>query len=118
MTMKNFKIKLERSVTIVNILKEDTDFWGEPKGYKPLPNDDKYAFIAISGVNDDNEIDYLFIGQQPNAEEIVKAVKDDKLFMAEAHFSVYAKGKKLYEFDGTLFDALLVAANEGAKYDV
>ena len=48
----------------------------------------------------------------------LKAVKDDELFMAEAHFSVYAKGKKLMDFDGTLFDALLVAANEGEQYDV
>lgn len=116
--MKSYKVKLGRSVVIINEGKEDVDFWGEPKGYKPLPNDDKYAFIAISGVNENNEIDYLFIGQQPNTEEIVKAVKDDELFMAEAHFSVHVKGKKLMEFDGTLFDALLVAANEGAKYDV
>lgn len=116
--MKRYKVKLGRSIVIVNETKEDVDFWGDPGGYAPLPQEERYALIAISGVNEAGEIDYLFIGQQPNAEEIVKALKEDEAFMAEAHFTVWHKDKKLMEFDGTLFDALLIAANEGAKYDV
>lgn len=116
--MKRYKVKLGRSIVIVNEEKEEVDFWGEPKGYKPLPKEEKYALIAISAVNEAGETDYLFIGQQPNAEDIVKALKEDEAFMVEAHFTVWHKDKKLMEFDGTLFDCLLIAANEGEKYDV
>jgi len=63
------------------------------------------------------------------AKDIVKCLKDDPLFNEEeVNLKVYgfmpAQDKKedefytkIYEFKGTIYDALLIAANEGAKYD-
>lgn len=92
------------------------------EGYSTLPReDDQYDGISISGVNDRGELDFVFIGEHYKTEELIGRVQDDPLFKREGHFVVKSReymDKNFIEFDGTLFDALLVIANEGAKYDV
>jgi len=92
------------------------------EGYSTLlREDDTYDGISISGVSPEGELDFILIGEHYMTEELLERVKDDPLFQREAHFVVKGKhhtGENSMEFDGTLFDALLVIANEGAKYDI
>ncbi len=119
-TLQRFNIRLGHSS---HIKKEDLKHTVlgrlQDEGYTPLPDEEAYKNIAISGVNKEGKLDYIFIGQHYEAELVLDAVKDDPLFQREAHFTVQGKlEEKSLEFDGTLFDALLVIVNEGAKYDV
>ena len=88
--------------------------------YFTLPEDEgKYDAISISCISQKGELDFMLIGEHYKTEKLLEQIKDDPLFQREAHFIVKGKlEEKKIEFDGTLFDALLVIANEGAKYDI
>ncbi|RLC89879.1 MAG: hypothetical protein DRI37_02920 [Chloroflexi bacterium] len=108
--MKKFKLHLGRSATLVNAeatQASELDYAQE-----------RYNHIAWSKIDTDGDI--MEIGMQPcGGKFLIETLKDDPLFELEAHIEVWKyHEEKLYEFDGTLFDALLVIANEGAKYDV
>jgi hypothetical protein len=121
--MDTFTVSLGRSSYIIKDgIEVKTRAGVAQEGYGVLPRDDaRYDGIDISGVSHSGELDYIFIGEHYKTEALIESVKDDPLFEREAHFIVkgrYHKGKNAIEFDGTLFDALLVIANEGAQYDV
>jgi len=86
-------------------------------------NDDRFFLIFAGGEQDkEGRLTHLF-WQPCSSKEAVERYKDDPLFDEPVHLEVWSlDGKeeveKLYDFDGTLYDALLIAANEGKKYDV
>ena len=110
--MKIFKLHLGRTAVLVN--NDATESKTEEIDHKQ----EGYMSIAFSKVDTDGDV--MEIGMLPSsAASIVEAVKDDPLFELEAHIEVWKyHQEKLYEFDGTLFDALLVIDNEGEQYDV
>ncbi len=109
--MKQFKIYLGRVV----VLERDGKSVGS---LDPKEEEERYRYIPFSKIDSDGTI--IQIGFQPcHASILVKSLKDDPLFEEEVHIEVWRyHDEKLMEFDGTLYDALLVAVNEGAKYDV
>ncbi len=118
--MDRFSIWLGRSSYIKKEGLEVGIRTGETKEeYLSLGDEEKYDAISISCVTPQGEIDYMLIGQHYHVEELLGKIKDDPLFQREGHFTVKGRlEEKNWEFDGTLFDALLVIANEGAKYDI
>ncbi len=109
--MRKFKLYLGRTVVL------ETD--GEANGVlDPEEKEERYGLIAFSSLDEEGKL--IEIGVQPcHAKYLVESLKDDPLFEEEVSIEVWKyHQEKLYEFDGTLFDALLVAANEGEKYDV
>ncbi|MDD3452575.1 hypothetical protein [Sulfurimonas sp.] len=109
--MREFKLYLGRMV----VLRTE----GKEAGVlDPEEKEERYGYIAFSKVDKDGKL--LEAGFQTcHAKYLAESLKDDPLFEEEAHIEVWKyHQEKLYEFDGTLYDALLVAANEGAKYDV
>ena len=113
--MRKCKVRLGRLVLI--------DIEGQYAGvFDRTGREESFSHMAGAEAGKEGELTHLFF-QPCGAKYLVKSLKDDPLFEEELHIEVYAlDGKKikekLYEFDGTLFDVLLVAANEGAKYDV
>jgi len=114
--MRNATLKLGRLV----LLYIDG---GEPAGiFKKRINNRRYDPVAGTQEDEDGRLIHMFY-QPCDAEVIAKNFKEDPVFEEPVHLKVYAlDGKeikeKLYEFDGTLYDALLIAANEGKQYDV
>lgn len=109
--MRKFELYLGRTI----VLRTD----GKDAGVlDPEEKDERYKYIAFSVVDDEGKL--LEIGFQPcHARYLVESLKDDPVFEEEVHIEVWKYAEDvLMEFDGTLFDALLVAANEGAQYDV
>jgi hypothetical protein len=113
--MRKCKVRLGRLVLI--------DIDGEYAGkFDRTGREESFAMIAGAEADKEGKLTHLFY-QPCVAAEVVESLKDDPLFEEEVMLEVYAlDGKetkeKLYAFDGTLFDALLVAANEGEQYDV
>ena len=91
--------------------------------FKPMMRDDE-RYNHVAGMEEDTEGRLIHMFYQPcDAETIAKNFKDDPIFEEQVHLEVFSlDGKeikdKLYAFDGTLYDALLIAANEGKQYDV
>ena len=110
--MKTFKLLLGRTAVLVNISATESET--QTLDYK----EERYGHIAFAKIDTDG--DMMEIGLEPCwAKFLVETLQDDPLFELEAHIEVWKYDKeKLYEFDGTLFDALLVIANEGAQYDI
>ncbi len=109
--MRKFKLFLGRTVTL------ETE--GEEAGsFDPDSKEERYMYIAFGKIGKEGEM--LQIAFQPcHAQELAKSLKADDIFTEEVHIEVWKyHQEKLMEFNGTLFDALLVAANEGAKYDI
>jgi hypothetical protein len=108
--MKNFKLTLGRLCVLTN---ETATSQGTLDR-----TEEHYGYIGWSKVDTDGDV--MEIGLEPCwAKALVELLKDDPLFALEAHIEVWKyQEEKLYDFDGTLFDALLVIANEGAQYDV
>lgn len=107
--MKKFKLTLGRLCVLKN---EDATEAGR------LDKKERYAYIGWSKVDSDGNV--MEIGTEPCwAKYLVESLKEDPLFALEAHIEVWKyHEEKLYAFDGTLFDALLVMANEGEQYDI
>lgn len=108
--MRTFEVHLGRMIVI------ETE--GDEAGsLDPKEKQDRYGFVAWSKIDIAGKL--LQIGFQPcHASILVKSLKDDALFEEEVHIEVWKYfDEKLMEFDGTLYDTLLVATNEGAKYD-
>lgn len=110
--MKTFRLHLGRTAVLVN--SNATESKTEKLNYK----EERYNHVAFAKIDTDGDI--MEIGMQPcAAQSLVETLKEDPLFELDVHIEVWKyHEEKLYEFDGTLFDALLVIANEGAKYDV
>jgi len=58
-----------------------------------------------------------------DAIHLVASLKDEPMFQEEVKLEVWEDVggtfvTKLHDFEGTLYDALLIAANEGEQYDV
>ena len=91
--------------------------------FKPMMNDDeRYKHVAGMEEDEDGRLIHMFY-QPCHAPDIAKSLKDEPHFEEKVHLEVFSlDGKeikdKLYAFDGTLYDALLIAANEGKQYDV
>lgn len=113
--MRKCRVRLGRLVLI--------DIEGEYAGmFDRTDREESFGFIAGAEVDKDGNLTHLFF-EPCWAEKIAESLKDDPLFEEEVMLEVYwMDGKeikeKLFEFEGTLFDALLIAANEGAQYDV
>lgn len=96
---------------------------GEPSGiFKQRRNDPRYDHVAGTQEDDEGRLIHMFY-QPCDAPDIAKSLKDDPVFEEQVYLEVFSlDGKeikdKLYAFDGTLYDALLIAANEGKQYDV
>ena len=90
--------------------------------YPPVVEDRSWQYVA--GAEQDKEGKLIHMFYQPcDAQKIAKNLKDNPIFEEPVHLEVWSlEGKeevdKLYDFDGTLYDALLIAANEGKKYDL
>lgn len=99
------------------------DIEGEYAGkFDRTGREESFSGVAGAEVDKEGELTHLFF-QPCAASELVEALKDDPLFEEEVDIEVYSlDGKeikeRLHAFEGTLFDCLLIAANEGAKYDV
>ncbi len=108
--MKNFKLHLGRLCVLKN--EDATEAGRLDRGQE------RYDHIGWSKIDSDGDV--MEIGLEPCwAKYLVESLKDDPLFELEAHIEVWKYQKeKLYDFDGTLFDALLVIANEGEQYDI
>jgi len=98
------------------------DIEGEYAGYFKRIDEEKYKHIAGARVDKEGRLIHIFF-EPCGAKYLVESLKDDPLFEEEVHLVVFSlDGKKikekLHEFNGTLYDALLIAASDGAKYDV
>jgi hypothetical protein len=113
--MRKAKLKLGRLVLL--------DIEGEiDSTYPPVIENEMWQDVAGAKQNKEGKPTHMFY-QPCDAEQIAKDLKDDPVFEEPVHLEVWSlEGKeeidKLYEFDGTLYDALLIASNEGAKYDI
>ena len=115
--MQNFKIYIGVSTSIVKEGLESYGTFGSTnKGNTPIHESLDCGWLADGEVNENNEIEYLFVGMQTDATHILQEVKDDERFHAEHHFKVQHKGKVIQEFDGMILDALLYIANDGEAH--
>ncbi len=108
--MREFKLYLGRTIIL--------ECRGEEAGlFDPESKEERYRYIAFGKVDAEGKI--IQIAFQPcHAEALVKSLQDDVDFSEEVHIKVQNNKENISKFVGTLHDALLVAANEGAKYDV
>ena len=113
--MRNCKVKLGRLVLI--------DIEGEYAGkFDRTGREESFAYVAGAEADKDGNLTHLFFEPCYGA-DLVESLQDDPLFEEEVKLEVWEMvGKdlvtKLHAFEGTLYDALLIAANEGAQYDV
>ena len=111
--MRKCKVRLGRLVLI--------DIEGKSaQAYAPA--NEHWRYVAGAEADADGRLVHLYY-EPCNAEAIAKALKDDPVTEEELSIEVWAldgktEKERLYAFDGTLYDALLIAANEGKQYDV